>query len=130
MADRKLRLGTGIQDQRLRLTGVVLPSSEILSADPFDLGKPGCNPALKDLERHRPSGHEQDDPSHQDRQDNDDEEELEPAAHGRPLKKTEGRDPKLGSECRRRNIVPSSPPSPPSLRPLLSSQLTRPRDLP
>src|SRR6476661_3425904 len=112
MADRKLGLGTGIQDQRLRLTGVVLPSSEILSTDPFDLGKPGCNPALKDLESHRPSGHEQNDPSHQDRQDDDDQEELEPAAHGSPLKKTEGRDPKPDAEYRG---IASSPPSPPSL---------------
>src|SRR3954465_904408 len=82
MANRKLRLGTGIQDQGLRLSGVVLPAPEILGADPFDLGKPGCNPALKDLEGHWPSGHEQNDRPHQDRQDNDDEEERAPAGHG------------------------------------------------
>jgi hypothetical protein len=81
MTDRKLRLGTGIQDQGLRLAGVVLPSPEILGADPFDLGKTGSNAALKDLEGHGSSGHEQDDRSHQDRQDNDEEEELEPAGH-------------------------------------------------
>src|SRR6185295_7007560 len=125
MADCKLGLGTGIQDQRLRLPGVVLPPSEVLSADPFDLGKPGCNPALKDLERHRPSSHEQDDPSHQDRQDNDEEEELEPAAHGSPLKKTERRGPKLGSEYRGIASSPPSlpsppfPPSPPSPPPII-----------
>jgi len=58
MAYRKLGLGTSIQDQGLRLPGVVLPAPEILGADPFDLGEPGRNPALKDLESERPSGHE------------------------------------------------------------------------
>src|SRR6187549_2341802 len=132
MADRKLGLGTGIQDHRLGLPGVVLPSPEILSADPFNLGKPGCNPPLKDLESHRPSGHEQDDPSHQDGEDDDDEEELDPAAHSSPLKKTEGQDPKPGAEYREIAACPPSPPVRPlrPLRPLLSSHLTRPRGFP